>query len=97
LGFSEDIDNPFVTCKVFGAPWLSISVWLSISIAFHENIQDHLLQFCGLGGFSKKSRLTFNIIWISVLCVSWIERNGWIFQQKSDHIPALSEKVKLQT
>ena len=79
-GLAEDRDHLFIKCKVFGSIWFTISGWLGISIDFHGNIQDHLLQFYGLGGLSKNSRLTFNIIWISVLCVIWRERNGRIFQ-----------------
>jgi len=37
-GFSEDRDNLFLTCKVFGTLWLSISGWLGISTVFHGNI-----------------------------------------------------------
>lgn len=47
-----------------------VSGWLGLSTGHHGNLYDHL-QFGGLEGFSKKIRLTFNIIWISVLLVIW--------------------------
>jgi len=71
---------------MFDSLWFMTSGWLGISTAFHGNIQDYLLQFGGLGGFSKNSCLAFNIIWTPVLFVICKERNGRIFQHKSDLI-----------
>jgi len=67
-------DRDFINCIVFGKLWLAVSGWLGISTAFHENIPDHLFQFGGLGGFSKKSHLTFNILWSSL---RYLEGNKW--------------------
>lgn len=63
-------------------------------MAPHVNLRDHLLQFGGLGGFSKSFRLPFNIIWISVLYTIWKDMNERIFNQKIDILTSLLEKVK---
>nr|ABN05988.1 hypothetical protein MtrDRAFT_AC149206g28v2 [Medicago truncatula] len=48
-GSAEDIDHLFITFKVFGNLWLAIFGWLGVSTTFHGNIQDHLMQYGGLG------------------------------------------------
>lgn len=93
----EDRDHLFFKCDLFGRFWSLIFDWLGISMTFHGNLEDHLMQFGGLGGFSKNSRLNLNIIWLSVLCIIWKERNGRIFQHKVDLLQSLSENVKLHT
>jgi len=42
----------------------------------------------------KRSRLPFNIIWISVLYTIWKDMNEMIFNQKIDILTSLLEKVK---
>jgi len=57
------IKTPYLfQCNFYGQLWNLISGWLSFSTVHHGNIFDHLLQFGGLEGFSKNSRLAFNII-----------------------------------
>jgi hypothetical protein len=36
---------------------------------------EHFLLFGGLGVFSNKSHLSFNIIWVSALFTIWKDRN----------------------
>jgi hypothetical protein len=60
-------------------------------------IFSHSNHFGGLGGFSRKSRMVFTIIWIAVLFVIWKDRNNRIFHNKMDQLVALVQKVKLQT
>lgn len=61
-GRVEDIDHLFINCDLFGRLWSLISSLLGISTSFHDNLQDHLMSFGGLGGFYKNSHLTLNII-----------------------------------
>jgi len=63
----------------------------------HGNVSDHLVQFDGLGGYSKNARLTHNIIWISMVWVIWKEENRRIFQHKDEHLQYLTEQVKFQS
>jgi len=85
-----------IRCDVYGRIWLLVSKWLGIDSVFNGNISTHSYQFRGLGGFSKNSRTAFTIIWISVIFVVWKDRNNMIFQNKSDQLETLAEKVKLQ-
>lgn len=65
-GYLEDRDHFFFQSNLYGRLRNLIYGWLGFSKVHHGNILDHLLQFNGLGGFSKNYRLTFNIIWILV-------------------------------
>jgi len=58
----EDRDHLFFNCSSYGRLWLLIPGWLGIYMAFHGTLLDHSIQFGGLGGFSKNSCVTFNII-----------------------------------
>jgi len=64
-GLVEDYDHLFFSCAFYGQLWLLISGWLSISTTLQCSLFEHFLPFEGLRGFSNKSRLVFNIIWIS--------------------------------
>jgi len=96
-GKEEDRDHLFFNCDHYGRLWLLISQWLGIVTVLNGNLYSHANQFCALGGFSKNSRTGFTVIWISVLFVIWKDRNRRIFQNQSDHLEALLERVKLQT
>lgn len=61
-GYAENRDHLFINCNVFCSLWLLILGWLDISTTLHGNIQNNLLQFGSLNGFSKNSRLFFNTI-----------------------------------
>jgi len=91
-GVLEDRDQLCFKCDFYGCLWRLVSNWLGIDSIFHGNIFSHSNQFCGLGGFSKKSRTTFTIIWISVLFVIWKDNNRRIFHNKMDQLVALAEK-----
>lgn len=56
---------------------------------------EHIVQFGGLGGYSKHFRKVFHIIWLAVVCVIWNERNKRISRQKQEQLQLLSGKVKL--
>ena len=96
-GKLEVRDHLFFKCNHYGRLWLLISSWLGIVTVFHAEINIHSKHFSALGGFSKNSRTTFTIIWISVLFVIWKDRNRRIFHNQTDQLVALVEKVKLQT
>jgi len=81
-GCSDDRKHLFSYCNFFGQFWSQISGWLGFSTAHHGNLVDHLYQFGGVGGFPKDFRMTFNIIWFSVLYIIWEERNERIFNHK---------------
>jgi len=68
-GELEDMDHLFFKCNHYGHLWLLISHWLGIDTVYHGDLNIHSNQFCVLKGFSKNSRTTFTIIWISVLIV----------------------------
>ncbi|AES97462.2 hypothetical protein MTR_5g054790 [Medicago truncatula] len=65
----------------FGKLWCGISHWPSYHRVFPEHVLAHLYQFGTLGGFSKRNRSTFNLIWLSCVRVIWLERNVRVFQQ----------------
>jgi len=96
-GKEEDRDHLFFHCDHYGRLWLLISHWFGIVTVLHGNLHSRANQFCALGGFSKNSRTSFTIIWISVLFVIWKDRNRRIFQNHFDHLEALLERVKIQT
>jgi len=96
-GELEDKDHLFFQYEVYGRIWLLISKWLGFESAFNDTICSHAYQFGGLGNFSNNSRTVFAILWISVLFVVWKDRNNRIFQNRSDQLETLAEKVKLQT
>jgi len=96
-GAVEDRDHLFFKCDHYGCLWLLISHWLGIDTVLHGNLYAHSYQFCALGGFSKNSRTTFSIIWISTLFVIWKDRNDRIFDNNFVQLTGLLEKVKLQT
>lgn len=73
--FVEDRGHLFINCDLYGRLRLVISGWLGISTVFYGTLIDHSIRFSGLWRFSKKSHLTFNIIWISVLFTIWKTRN----------------------
>jgi hypothetical protein len=78
-GRLEDRDRLFFKCDYYGRLWLLVSNWLGIDTVFHGNIFSHSNQFRGLGGFSKNSRTSYTIIWISVLFVIWKAATGGFF------------------
>ncbi|GAU48696.1 hypothetical protein TSUD_186890 [Trifolium subterraneum] len=90
-GKVEDRDHLFFQCEVYGRIWLLVSKWLGFDSIFNGT------TVRGLGGASNSSKTAFTIIWISVLFVSWKDRNRRIFQSGSDMLETLTEKVKLQT
>jgi len=96
-GKEEDRDHLFFQCDHYGRLWLLILNWLDIVTALPGDLYTHANQFCALKGLSKNSRTAFSIIWISVLFVIWKDRNRRIFQNHSDQLEALLEKVKFQT
>jgi hypothetical protein len=55
----------------------------------------HIVQFGGLGGYSKHLWKVFHIIWLAVVFVIWNERNNLIFRQKQEQLQLLRENVKL--
>ena len=95
-GLVEDHDHLFFSFVVYGQLWLFTSSWLDFSTTLHGSLLDHFFQFGGLGGFSNKSLLTVNIIWILVLFIIWKDHNWMIFQNKIEQLVSLLEKVKLQ-
>ena len=96
-GKEEDRDHLFFQCDYYGRLWLLLSHWFCVVTVLHGNLSTHANQFSALGGFSKKSRTTFAIVWISALYVIWKDRNRRIFQNQFDHLEHLLERVKLQT
>ena len=94
--FVEDQDHLFFSCAFYGQLWLLISGWLGISTTLHGSLFQHFLQFGGFGGFSNKSHLTFNIIWILALFTIWKDHNMRLFHNKSEQLQSLLENVKLQ-
>jgi len=71
--------------------------WLGYLTTFQGSFQNHFHQFGGLCGFSKKSKESMNIIWMSVVWAIWKERNNRVFQRKEDKLQAICERVKLQS
>jgi len=96
-GMMEDAKHLFFSCDFFGKLWYGISHWLRYHIVFPEHVSDHLYQFGTLGGFFKRNRSTFNLIWLSCVWVIWIERNAWVFHQKEVPLHQLLDKIKLQS
>lgn len=45
--------------------------------------------------FKNNAKMTFTIIWISVVWIIWKEINKMIFENKADHFQALSEKSQI--
>jgi len=84
------------SCVFYGQLWLLISGWLDISTILQGSLFEHFLLFGGLGGFSNKSHLYFNIIWISALFTIWKDRNMRHFHNKLEQLISLLKKVKLQ-
>ncbi|GAU49602.1 hypothetical protein TSUD_407670 [Trifolium subterraneum] len=93
----EDINHLFFQCNVYGKLWQLVSKWLGGEFVCHGFLREHAVQFRDLGGDSKGSRVLSTIIWISVLCVIWKDRNVKIFQSVLVAVDTLLEKVKLQT
>jgi len=93
----EDMDHLFFKCDYYGRLWLSILDWLGITIVSQGDVISHSTHFGGLGGFSRNSRTMFTIIWISVLFIIWKDLNMRIFNNQTDQLEVLAEKVKLQT
>jgi hypothetical protein len=96
-GSNEVREHLFITCSFFGDLWKLVAGWLGISTVFHCQFFNHLHQFGGLRGFSKKTMESMHIIWVSVVWTIWKERNNRIFQRKEDNLLALGERVKLQS
>jgi len=88
----------FFSCAFYNQFLLLKSGWLGFSPALHGSLIDHFTQFrgLGLGGFSNKSRLTFNIIWIYVLFIIRKDRNRRHFHNKTEQLSSLMENIKLQ-
>jgi len=95
-GLVENQDHLFFSCAFYGQLWLLISGWLGISTTLQGSLFEHFLQFGGLGGFSNKSQMPFNRIWISALFIIWKDRNRRHFHNKSEQLLSLLEKIKLQ-
>ena len=93
---NEDRDHLFITCGFFGGLWQLIAGWLGFSIVLHGYFFNHLHQFSGLRGFSKKSTESMSIVWLSVVWTIWKAQNDRIFQRKEDNLVVLSDRVKLQ-
>ncbi|GAU23785.1 hypothetical protein TSUD_26930 [Trifolium subterraneum] len=93
----EDINHLFFQCNVYGKLWQLVSKWIGGEFVCHGFLREHAVQFRDLGGDSKGSRVLSTIIWISVLCVIWKDRNVKIFQSVLVEVETLLEKVKLQT
>lgn len=64
---NEDRDHLFITCGFFGGLGQLIAGWLGFSTILHGYFFNHLHQFGGLRGFSKKSTESMNIVWLSVV------------------------------
>jgi len=96
-GMMEDAKHLFLFCDFYGKLWYGISHWLSYHIVFFEHMPDHLYQSGTLGGFSKKHRSSFNLIWLSCVWMIWLERNARVFHQKEASINQLLDKVKFQS
>jgi len=96
-GKIEDIDHLFVSCDVFGKIWLGIYNWLGLTTVHPKHVADHLLQFEHLGGFSKYTRATFQLICLSSVWVIWRERNAHVFSHKDETLQHLLDKIKLQS
>jgi len=69
-GMNENMNHLFMRYDFYGKHWTSVSTWLSFSIVAHGTSMDHLIQFGGLGGFSKYALMIFHIIWLYAVLVS---------------------------
>jgi hypothetical protein len=67
---------------------------VGFAIGTHGTLLDHLAHFGGLGGFSKKVRLSMKVFWLSSGWVIWKKMNRCIFQQKAEQLQTLSERKK---
>lgn len=63
------MDPSLVGCDFFGRIWCLVSNWLGFDTMTHGTLLDHIVHFCGLGGFLKQVRLSMNIIWLSTAFV----------------------------
>jgi len=95
-GIVEDQDHLLFTCAFYNQLCLLILGWLGFSTALHGSLIQHFTQFRGLEGFSNKSRLAYNLIWISILFSIWKDHNTRHFHNKMEQISSLLKKVKLQ-
>jgi hypothetical protein len=92
----ENQDHLFFSCVGYRQLiWPLTFGWLGISTTFHSSFLDHSIQFGGLGGFSNKSRLAFNIILILVLFIIWKDHNRRFFHNKTEQLISSLTKVKL--
>ena len=96
-GSNEDGEHLFITCSFFGDLWKLVADSLSLSTIFHCQFFEHLHQFGGLRGFSKKTTESMHIMWLLVVWTIWKEQNNRIFQRKEDNLLVLGEMVKLQS
>lgn len=92
----EDQDHLFFQYNFSGQLWYLTSGWLGITFVSQGELHAHSIQFGGLGGFSKKSHTTFNIVSISVLFIILKEHNKRIFNNMTSSLLALLEMVKFQ-
>jgi len=89
-----DHDHLLFSCALYCQLWLlTLTGWLGISATIQGFLIEHFLQFGGLGSCSNKSRLPFNIIWISALITIWKDRDMRHFHNKSKQLLSLLENV----
>ena len=61
-GSTENADHLFMNCDFYGSIWPMVTLWLGFDSVFPAHITKHSLQFCHLGGSSKKYRLLLHLI-----------------------------------
>jgi len=91
-GCIEDRDHLFFQCSVYRSLWNFFQC-----SAPQGKLLDNLIQFEGLGGFSNKSCLAFDIICTSVVYVICKKQNRTIFNHKAESLTTLTEDIKIQT
>lgn len=70
------------SCDYFGQIWYEIYNWLGVVSATPARVNDHLLLFRSLCGFSKNICSAFYLILFSCIWIIWCDRNTRVFQQK---------------
>jgi len=74
--------RPEITCLLIVLFLMVCGRLLLVGSVFHGSLVNHLHQFGGLRGFTNKTQLSLNIIWLSAVRVIWKERNKQIFQRR---------------
>lgn len=88
-GHEEDINNIFISDDFFDKIWFSIYNWLGLTTVHPTQVSKHLLWFGLFGGFTKNVCNILNLIWLSFVWISWLERNSRVFNQKRDSLQHL--------